>query len=136
METIIGKTAILGMLNEHTLLVTMKESEEVDLEAAIENYEISVKLTKGKRYITLVDARNHVTITDEAKKYAAQPFLYTHVIAQAIVINSLATRLLANFLIKFARRNANVDMRLFNDYNKALDWLNERAAQDEMALVS
>ncbi|HXU28172.1 MAG TPA: hypothetical protein VN698_13155, partial [Bacteroidia bacterium] len=68
----------------------------------------------------------YVTITDEARKHATQPHMYANVIAQAVVINSLATRLLANFLIRFTQNNKNVDMRLFNDYDTALNWLKEK----------
>ncbi|HKC69333.1 MAG TPA: hypothetical protein VKG26_13940 [Bacteroidia bacterium] len=136
MEKIDGKTATLSMLDAHTLLVTMKENEEVDLDAAIENYKIATHLTKGKRYASLVDVRVYVTITDEAKKYAAQPDMYTNVIAQAVVITSLATRLLANFLIKFTTYNKDVEMKIFNDYDVALKWLKEKVAEEQQVSLA
>jgi hypothetical protein len=131
MEVIEAKTATLSFINNNTLLVVMKENEEVDLYAAKENYEIAMRLSKGNRYVTLVDARTYVTITDEAKKYAQQPHMYTYVIAQAVVINSLATRLLANFIIRFTQKHKDVDMRIFNDYEVAQKWLKEKLEQEQ-----
>jgi hypothetical protein len=132
MELIESKTATLSLVDGNMLLVTMKENAEVDLESTKENYEITMRLTQGKRYISLVDVRAYVTITDEAKKHATQPIMYTNVIAQAVVITSLATRLLANFLIRFTQNNKDVEMKLFNDYDVALNWLKEKLAADEI----
>ncbi|HTA62609.1 MAG TPA: hypothetical protein VK835_09145 [Bacteroidia bacterium] len=131
METVEAKTATISFINNNTLLVVMRDEVEVDMEAAIENYEIAMRLSKGNRYISLVDARSYVTITDEAKKYATQPDMHINVIAQAVVITSLATRLLANFIIKFTQNNKDVDMRLFNDYEAAQKWLNEKLVYEQ-----
>jgi hypothetical protein len=136
METIDCKTATLSLVDDNMLLVTMKEGAEVDLDAATENHEVAIRLTKGNKYICLVDARKYTTITDEARKYAMRPDMYTHVIAQAVVITSLATRLLANFLMPFTQRNRVVEMRLFNDYDLAYNWLQEKLAKDEMLMMS
>ncbi|HXD94381.1 MAG TPA: hypothetical protein VNX01_14340 [Bacteroidia bacterium] len=136
METIDCNTATLRMLDKNMLLVTMKEDAEVDLAAAIENHEVAIRLTKGDKYLCLVDARVYTTITDEARKYAMNPEMYKHVIAQAVVITSLATRLLANFLMPFTKRNKIVEMKLFNDYDLAYNWLQEKLAKDEMLMTS
>lgn len=136
METINCNTATLRMLDKSVLLVTMKEDAEVDLAAAIENYEAAMRLTKGDSYLCLVDARVYTTITDEARKYAQQAKMYEHVVAQAVVITSLATRILANFLLPFTRRNRIVEMKLFNNYDLAYNWLQEKLAKDEELMTS
>ena len=136
MEIVDCKTATLSLLDESMLLVTMKENAEVDLAEANANYEAAMRLTKGNKYAVLVDARKYTTITDEAKKHAQQATMYTHVIAQAVVITSLATRLLANFLMPFTKQNKVVEMRLFNDYDLALSWLKEKLAEEEMLMLS
>jgi hypothetical protein len=132
MEIFDGRTATLSMLDKNILLVTMKENAVVDVADTIENYEVAIRLASGNRYVSLVDARAFATITDEAKKHAAQPDMYEHVIAQAIVITSLATRLMANFLIQFHKKNKDVEMKLFNDYDKALNWLKEKLLEEQV----
>ncbi|MFI5142233.1 MAG: hypothetical protein ACHQII_07750, partial [Bacteroidia bacterium] len=129
-----GRTGTLRMLDENTLLTTMKPNTVVDLPDALENYEASLLLTKGNRYVSLVDARVEVSITESAKNYSAEPHLYTNLVAQAIVVNSLATRLMANFLIQFHIKNTPIEMKLFNDYDKALAWLQEKLVGDKPAL--
>ena len=135
MEIIEGKTATFSMLEKNILLVTMKENAEVELADAKENYEIALRLTAGNRYVSFVDARNYATITDEARNFSTQPYIYANVIAQAIVVTSLASRLLVNFLIKVHKKNKNVEMQLFNDYDKALNWLKQKLAEDKTDAV-
>lgn len=135
MKIIEGKTATFSMLDKNILLVTMKENAEVELADAKENYEIAMRLTVGNRYVSFVDARNYATITDEARNFSTLPHVYANVIAQAIVVTSLASRLLVNFLIKVHNKNKDVEMKLFNDYNKALNWLNQKLVEDKAAVV-
>jgi len=85
--------------------------------------------------VSFVDARNYATITDEARNFSTQPFVYASVIAQAIVVSSLASRLIANFLITFHKKNKDVEMQLFNDYNKALNWLKQKLVEDKAGVV-
>ena len=131
MEVIETKTAVFSMLNEVTLKVVMKEDAVVDEPEAIENYEAAVKLTKGKRHAVFVDARHYATLTDEAREFSSAPEQHEQVIAQAIVINSLASRLLANFLIQFYKRVKRVEMHLFNDCEEAMTWLNKMISEEE-----
>lgn len=136
MEIIDGKTATFSMLDKNILHVVMKEGAEVELADAKENFEIAVRLTAGERYVSFVDARNYATITDEARNFSTQPHVYANTIAQAIVVTSLASRLLVNFLIKVHKKNKNVEMKLFNDYDKALNWLKQKLAEDKAAVVA
>jgi hypothetical protein len=131
MEIIDTKTATFSMLEKDILLVVMKEDAAVDVPESEENYRAAMQLTKGNRYGVLVDARNYVTITDEAKEASAAPEQHANVITQAIIITSLASRLIANFLIKFYKQHKNVEMKLFNDYDLALSWLKEKIKEDE-----
>jgi len=131
MGAIEGKTATFSMLEQDILFVVMKEDAVVDIPEAKENQEIATHLTNGNRYASLVDARAFATITSEAKEYSARPEAYVNVVAQAIIVSSLANRLIATFLIRFHKKNKNVEMKLFNDYDVALDWLKEKLAEDK-----
>lgn len=119
------------MLEKNILLVVMKEHAVVDLNEAQENYKAALQLTKGRRYASLVDGLAFVTITSEAREFANQPAMYENIIAQAIVATSTANRLLANFLIKFHRRNKSAELKLFSTYELALSWLKQKTADEE-----
>jgi hypothetical protein len=131
MEVINTKTSVYSMLKPSILLVVMKEDAIVDVPEVQENYETALRMTKGKRYASLVDARAFATITTEARDYSLQPEMYEHVVGQAILITSLANRLLANFLIRFYKKNKSVEMRIFNDYHMALHWLKEKLTEEQ-----
>ena len=126
MGVIETKTTTMSMLEKDILLIVMKEGVVVDIPESDENYEAAMKLTNGNRYGALIDARHYVSLTNEAREHSSNPKFQTHVIAQAVVISSLASRLLANFLIQFHKRNKNAEMKLFNDYDAALNWLKEK----------
>jgi hypothetical protein len=131
MEVIDTQTATLSMLEKDILFVIMKEGAVVDILESDENYVAAMQLTKGNRYGALIDARHYVTLTNEAREHSSNPRFQTHVIAQAVIITSLATRLLANFLIQFHKKNRNAEMKLFNGYDAALNWLKEKMAEEQ-----
>jgi hypothetical protein len=131
MEIIETKTATFSMLEESIVLVVIKEDTEVDVPDAIENYHATLKLTGGKRFTVLVDARLPASITKEARDYSSDPAKYTHTIAQAVVVTSLANRILANFIMLFLKRNKTVDMKVFSGYDLALNWLRRKIKEDE-----
>ena len=131
MEVIETRTGTFSMLEKDILLVVMKEDVVVDIPESDENYEAAMQLTKGSRYGALIDARHYVSLTNEAREHSANPKYQTHTIAQAVIISSLASRLLANFLIQFHKRNKNAEMRLFNEYDAALKWLKDKIADEQ-----
>ncbi|HXU28175.1 MAG TPA: hypothetical protein VN698_13170 [Bacteroidia bacterium] len=133
MEIIEAKTATIQMIGANILLCTMKKNAEVDAEAVTENHEIAKHLTGGERHVSLVDARKHAILTDEAKKTATNPELYANVIAQAVVITSLTTRLLVNFIMSFTKQNSKMEMKMFNDYDEALIWLKVKLMEEQVS---
>ena len=131
MEIINGKTAMFSMLEQDILLVVMKEDAEVDVSDIRENYEIIMHITSGHRYASLVDARKFATITSEAREYSVQSEMHINIVAQAIVITSLASRLLANSWIQFFKKNNGTEIKLFDNYEIALGWLKEKLVENK-----
>jgi hypothetical protein len=136
MQVIETKTATYSMLEKDILLVGMKEDAVIDVPEVEENYYAGIKLTGGKRFGALIDGRKYVTVTPEAKKYSSQPAMTKDTIAHAIVITSLASRLIANFLTKVFNQNKNVVMKLFTDYDAALNWLREKVKEEKIKNLS
>ncbi len=130
-EILETKTATYSLLEKNILLVVMKEDAVVDVPEVEENYTTGMRLTGENRYAALVDGRKYATLTNEAKEYSAQPKMSVKLIAQAIVVTSLASRLLANFLIKFLKQNKYVQIQLFTDYDAALNWLREKIKEEK-----
>ncbi|MDP2387578.1 MAG: hypothetical protein Q8M29_14470 [Bacteroidota bacterium] len=104
------------------LTTVLHEDVEVEIADVIENYNIVMDIIKGNRFVSLVITAPHNSITKEAREYSNNEENYQFCIAQAIVVKSLATRLLGNFYVKFAKTFC--PQRMFNTKEDALTWLN------------
>ena len=123
-KSIEHKTVSITQLENDTILFKLKENSIIELEDSKKMYEETMQLSQGRKYASLVDARAIVTLTKEAREWSANPELHKNLIAQAIVINSLANRIVGNFIIRFHKPKA--PTRLFSSMEKAKEWLQER----------
>ena len=112
------------------LTCTLIGDVKIDIHHVEADYEASKKITEGKKFLSLVLASRNTSITPQAQKTSMQKEKFTHVIAQAIVIHSLAQRILGNFMIKFIKYPC--PATLFTSKEKAINWLNEKWAQSGM----
>ena len=117
--------AKLSLIEEGLTLLVFKDNVNFELEDALEVDEFTYDFTEGGNFVTLVDARNiRSSITHEARDFFAKdgkssPFRK----GQAIVVNNLHIKLLANFYMKFHKPEDPV--KIFRDYNKAEKWIRE-----------
>jgi hypothetical protein len=86
-------------------------------------------LVEGKPFLSLVDTINvRGQISKDAMEHFAKDPLTKGVrVAEAIVVNSLHNRILANFYLKFTKSHNPV--RVFNNMDKAIIWLIETYAK-------
>jgi hypothetical protein len=123
-ETIENKTASITALDHSIILYQLKEGSVIELEDSIAMYEETKRISGGKKYASLVDARATTTLTKEAREWSAKPEIQKNLIAQAIVVTSLANRLVGNFIITFHKPKA--PTKLFSSMEKAKEWLIEK----------
>jgi hypothetical protein len=128
MDMVVSNIAEMSF-SEGILYTRLLEGKEIDLPNALDNFEKSKTLTKGRRFATLTDARATVTITKEAMAFGSGKEANENLIAQAILIQSLANRIVGNFMIKFHKPLA--PTRLFSNRDEAIAWLRERMKEDE-----
>ena len=97
------------------------ESGEIDLEEAKACFKIYKSMgCDKKKVLQLMDMRNSVTISKDARDFAAKEG-NNYFIASAIVSNTLAVRIMVNFFNKFYKPE--VPFKLFGDIESALKWL-------------
>ena len=94
---------------------------EIDLTQAKQIQEMAAKLTGQDRYRSLVTMDGNVSITSEGRTVGASEQSTRNMIAQAIVVTGLATRLLGNFFIRFNKPASPTE--LFSSREAALEWL-------------
>jgi hypothetical protein len=113
---------ILRFSTEKSILyVTLKEGAEINLERSISMQEASQKITADVNYAALIDARARTDVSQEARRLGADPARKGKMVAEAIVINSLAGRMLGNFFIRINKPHW--PTKLFSTCEEAEVWL-------------
>ena len=110
-------------LNDQVVLIRFRDGFYVELNDAISIGEAALELFEGRKFVALIDARNiGGTVDKEASNYFAQnEKLAAHRMAQAIVVNSLALRLVARFYIMINKPLR--EARVFDTIEEAMEWL-------------
>ncbi|MDG1477675.1 MAG: hypothetical protein P8Q14_11050, partial [Vicingaceae bacterium] len=113
------------LLDDGFTSIVFKDKVSFELEDAIELDNYTYDWVEGSSFVTLVDARNiRSNISHKARDYFAKNEKITNIRkGQAIVVNSLHTKLLANFYMNFHKPKDPV--KIFTDYNKAYDWIQD-----------
>jgi hypothetical protein len=117
--------AHLYLLDDGFTSITFKDKVNFELEDAIELDNYTYDWVNGSSFVTLVDARNiRSNMSHKARDYFAKNEKITNIRkGQAIVVNSLHIKLLANFYMNFHKPSDPV--KIFTDYDKAKDWIQE-----------
>ena len=110
-------------------MLKVKDKIDFDLQDAIEVDDLTYELVNGNPFVTVVDGRNvRSNMSHEARKHFATNKKITEIRkAQAIVVNSLHTKLIANFYMNFHKPSNPV--KIFNDFDKAEKWAMEIRSQ-------
>jgi hypothetical protein len=110
-------------LHENHIFVRHKADIHIDLDAAKIHADIILDLCNGYRYPVILDGRNvTANISHEARKFISghEPVIRVRS-AQAILVNNIPTRLLANFYLKFHKPKHPV--KIFSNLEDAERWV-------------
>lgn len=96
---------------------------ETQLEDSVFQYEYLKSKFDGKKKLKiLVEPGKFSTITKEAREFSAKPETNKMTMASAVVVSSLAQRLLISFIINLTQKQ-NMKMKIFETKQKAIEWL-------------
>ena len=98
------------------------EFDETDVQRQFETYS-KLGIGKTNKALLLADGTAHFIMTKEARELSAK-MAKDYFIAGAIIGNSLATRLLVNFLNSF--HTFDIPLKLFRNEDEALKWLRKK----------
>ncbi|MBL4592320.1 MAG: STAS/SEC14 domain-containing protein [Flavobacteriales bacterium] len=116
--------AFLHLKDEGFVLLTFKDNVVIEVEDAKEiDKTVIDELIYNQPFVVLIDARDITSsLTHEARDFFTNDELILKIRkAQAIVVNNLHTKLIANFYMKFHKPINPV--KVFSDYDKAENWL-------------
>lgn len=89
----------------------------------------AVTFTGGEKYYALIDMTRHIDSTAEARNYYAVSEYSKFRYADALVIESLATRLVTNFYLSINKPS--VPSKMFTDKQDAINWLQEQKRNND-----
>ena len=112
-------------IRESIMFCTYREDINIDLTTAKEIVQQRLAFIDGREYPVLVDGRNAKAASKEARDYLAKGPGIKGVTAIAIVVENLVPAVLANLYLTFSRPP--VPAKIFNDHEKALQWLRQFA---------
>ncbi|WP_317896869.1 DUF7793 family protein [Aurantibacillus circumpalustris] len=92
--------------------------EKRDLQLLMET---AIEMAAGEKYYALIDTSGTGESTPEARDYYSDSEFSKYRYADAYIVNSLATRLIVNFFIKFNKPK--VKSRMFGTVEEATKWL-------------
>jgi len=101
----------------------IKDGAHLDVKEIHQLFEGCKELSGNKPFLLISDARVQLDITSEGRKAASARELGLVVAANAVLVNSLGVRLIANIFSKINKPP--FPYQVFNDEEKALDWLRQ-----------
>ncbi|MCW3101952.1 MAG: hypothetical protein JWO09_392 [Bacteroidetes bacterium] len=121
MNKITTRTAELSYdTTSRILRIRILEGSDIELADALQNHEATKILTKNERHLVLVDGRVNLSVSREARTYAASKE-HQGSIATAMIITSTANKLIGNFYINVNKPE--IPTKIFSSEEKALEWL-------------
>jgi hypothetical protein len=100
-----------------------KDDIQIELEDSTKQYLfLKSKYDSINKHLILVESGLDSTISKEAREFSSKPQSNEMTKATAVIVKSLAHRILINFIIKLTHQQT-MKMKLFDDKQKAIDWL-------------
>lgn len=123
LETHIVEMFTIHFLDNGLVYIQVAGNTVVDLKHIRAQHEfLRSRYDQKHKFSILVESGYDSTLTKEAREYASLPETNAMTLATAVVVKSLAERLIINFIINVTSRQA-MKLRLFDDRDKAVKWL-------------
>jgi len=107
-------------LDEDILCVEYDDDLVLDIDMVMEFQAVFAKEAEHRKLKLLVIPGQHTSATMEAREYSQRSTL--NCLKEAIVIQSLAQRIISNFYIAF-KNKADYPIKMFNSKEEAVIWL-------------
>lgn len=99
------------------------DDELLEEKEAVQVYETIKEFGGGNRMKVIVETSNEGTVDKGFRKFISSKKAMSQLDKGAVVVHSVAQRLVANFFINFNKPSRPV--RLFDNVNDAINWLEE-----------
>lgn len=118
-----GRVSTTEFWDNGIIFIKLDDNSEVTLEDSKSHHAFLKAKFDGKNKMrVLTESGRYTTITKEAREFSTIPETNKMTLGSAVIIKSLAHRIVINFIISFARQQ-NMHMRMFENKEKAVEWL-------------
>jgi hypothetical protein len=122
-ESVEDRVSNIDFWDNGIIFIKLKNNIQIELEDANKQF----LYLKGKydgvhKHIILVEPGLDTSISKEAREFSTNPQSNEMTAATAVIVKSLAHKLLINFIIKFTHKQT-MKMKMFDDKQKAINWL-------------
>ena len=122
-DSVKNTNALIESWDNGIIYIKIDDSTETSLEDSMSQYNyIKSKYDGVNKLRILVEPGKFTSISKEAREFSAKPENNLMTMASAVIIKSLAQRIVINFMINVIQRQT-MKMKIFEDKYKAMDWL-------------
>lgn len=121
MNSVNLRKSTVTLLEEEIIHVHLKTNQEIEAVDVQEIVAAIGKMSKGKKFPVFIDAGSFINIDQEAFTFSASEAGNIYTLADAIAVQNLGQKLLANFYLK--NDQPLVPTQVFTNKAEALDWL-------------
>lgn len=122
-ETIEFSKSTYFFRSDGIIEICLKDGSHMEIEDSMEEYRF---LREKKDYLPMVFLINpgkDTTVSKEVRDFANSEAAAKITRAQAIVVDNLAHKIMANFIMRFYKTS--ITIKVFSDREKALKWLRQ-----------
>lgn len=103
--------------------IKIEDNAQVELKDSQNQFNYLKSKYDGKnKFRILVETGRYTSISKESREFATVPERNEMTMATAVIVKSLAHRLVINFIINFTNQQT-MKMRMFDNKQKAINWL-------------
>jgi len=121
-------TAIFRIYENRIFHVTVKKGELVTMDIVYKGYQF-LDAFGGGEFFNIFEFSSFSDVDPEVRVWAASPLNNNYTIVDAIVINSLPQKILADFYIRYNKPVK--PTRIFNLVDRALNWIKDFRENNE-----
>jgi hypothetical protein len=105
------------------VFIRIDDNSEVSLQDSKDQQAfLKAKYDGRNKHLVLVEPGRYSSISKEAREFSTLPESNNMIMASAVIVKSIAHRIIINFIINFIRQQ-NMKMRMFDKKEKAIEWL-------------
>ena len=123
LETYRDRVSVTEFWDNDIIYIKLEDNKQIELEDSIQQFELlNSKFDGINKHLVLVDPGRYTDLSKEAREFSEKPESNMMTFATAVIIKSLAQRIMINFMINLIKHGS-MKMKMFENKEKAMEWL-------------